>query len=249
MMEVLPNYLFGPYVIEISRYFTQLFQNKVKIDNTATPKSLIVSYGVPKAAFRFVQETYNGKIVLPLLNFWIADNQRIKSKERVNVFLYSYDDYNPVDNTISFTRNPAHFDVTFNFNLWTNNLRERDFIIHEIIQKFPMGELSLIYFIDKTTSGLNETQIKRKKEYLLMPLSFDGSFRDETGIDSIEMPETRDVIKTAFDIKTETIVPHNVYRMPIITKINILGKMVDIDHLYNQYEIIDDFVNENIVGQ
>ncbi len=164
-------------------------------------------------------DKFNGKTVLPMLNFWIANPKRDLTREKVAVYLVDYEAYDPIDNTVAITRNPAHYDVTFSFNLWTNDNRERDFIMHKIIQTFPMGEMSLVYYPDKTNFN----------NYLLIPLKLSEDFNDETSIESMEMKETRDAIKTTFQITAHCIVPYNVFRVPIITKFDISDEMTVYD--------------------
>lgn len=225
--EVLPYYLFGIYVTEIAKFFDDRFRNKILINDNATiPKSLQVVYGTPRAAFRYILEQVNGKINLPMMNFFSATVNRVLLRERPGVQIWSSDSYDPETNTLAVMRSPMHFDVNFSFNLWTNNYRERDFIMHEIFQSFPMGEVSLVFFPD--TSVVNgRTVINDRTSYLLMPLKLDMSFNDETQIEGLDQKEVRDAIKTTFTIMSDTIVPYNCYRIPVAMGVGIISSMRD----------------------
>lgn len=235
-MEVLPSYLFGPYIIEIHKFFTDRFKSNITWDTMAA-KSLAVSYGTPRAAFRYQQSLNNGKIILPMLNFYIADAQRVIGRERVNVFLYSQEAYDPVDNTIAATRNPQHWNLSFSFNLWTNNMRERDFIMHNILQAFPMGEVSLIHYRDRTVVNGVETVINDRRNYLLVPLRWDGGFNDETNIEGLEMTETRDAIKTVWNIKIDNAMVHyDIEKIPVVQgdMIGVYSEMMNNDQVVSE---------------
>jgi hypothetical protein len=103
-------------------------------------------------------------------------------------------------------RAPAHFDITYSFNLWTNSERERDFIIHRIFQKFHKGELSLVYFPDP---------VNYKDAYLLMPLKIEGGFTDETEIEGLQENDIRGQVKSSFTLKSQAILPSEVYEIGI----------------------------------
>lgn len=223
--EVLPHYLWGIYILELHKFFVQHF-SIIKWNNTMTPLSLQVVFGTPRAAFRYLQDKFNGKITLPMLNYWEAENQRDKVRERIGIHLWDEDSYDPVDNTVAMTRAPMHFDITFSFNLWTNTLRERDCIIHELLQCFPLGEMSLVYYPSETTTN-GVTTIEDTSSYLLMPLKLSDNITNETNIEGLDMKETRDAIKTVFTISAHTIVPFNVYRVPVMKQFTLAHEMDD----------------------
>ncbi len=235
--QLLPYYLFGIYVLEISKFFETRFNNNIIWDSTAKASTLQVWYGTPRAAFRYMYTKFNNKIVLPMMNFFIAGTKRDLTREKTAVYLWDDESYDPVDNTVAIMRNPAHFDVTFSFNLWTNDNRERDFIMHKIFQSFPMGELSLVYFPDP----------KVRSNYLLMPLKLSDEFADESNIEGQEMKETRDAVKTTFQLTAHAIVPYNVYRVPVITRFDVSNDMVVYDGTKWQTVSEVDF-SENVVG-
>jgi len=240
--EVLPQYLWGIYVLELYDFFKVHFQT-IKWNNEMTPLTLQIVYGTPRAAFRYLQNKFNNKIVLPMLNFWEAENQRDKTRERIGIHIWDPDSYDPVTKTVAMTRAPMHYDVTWSFNLWTNTLRERDCIIHELLQCFPLGEMSLVYFPD--TSIVNgQKVINDKTSYLLMPLKLSDNIANETNIEGLEMKETRDAIKTTFTISAHTIVPFNVYRVPVYDKIYIGSEM----QVYDGDNVVDVIKDEIATG-
>lgn len=223
-MEVLPNYLFANYILEIYRWLSQRFAT-IKYDEEMEAKTLQVFYGQPRAAFRSLQNKFNGKIVLPMLNFYIANPVRDLKRERPGVMITDSSSYDPTSKTISRMRVPMHFDVTFSVNLWTDNLKDQNYIIHEILQMMPGGELCLIFFTN-TEIVNDKVVIKDRKDYILMPIKIGESFTDETEIESLEESQVRERIKTTFELSAHTIVPYNVARvqaldsMSIITMIN-----------------------------
>jgi len=218
-MEILNNYLFAPYVIEIYNFFKQRFDNKIII-GTDEKKSLQVFYGQPREAFRYNIKKFNGRVVLPMLNFYNSASSRILNKERFGTHFSSPESYDPITKTVSMMRTPMHFEITFSCNLWTSSNRERDYIIHELLQSMPAGEITLIHY-PNTEIVNNQVVIKNKKEYLLMPLKLEPEINDETNIEQLEMPDVRDKIKTVFNIKAGAIVPYNVYRVPVMTSLEI----------------------------
>ncbi len=235
--EVLPHYLFGIYILEIHSFFEKHFTKGVAWAGNTKPLSMQVAYGTPRAAFRFMIQKFNGKVLLPMMNFYIGDSKRDLTRERVNVYITDPEAYDPVTKTIPISRNPMHFNVTFSVNIWTNDQRERDFILHEILQMFPMGEISLIYYPDPTN----------KSSYLLMPLKMSESFNDETNIEGLDMKETRDAIKTVFSIESHAIVPYNVYRVPVITDIRVDDEMTVYDG--NNFQTVGQtYFSKNAVG-
>lgn len=240
--EVLPYYLWGIYVLEIHKFFTDHFR-VIKWDDVMVPKTMQIVFGQPRAAFRYLQEKFNNKIVLPMLNFWEAENTRDKTRERIGIHLWDPESFDPVTNTVAMTRAPMHWDVTFSFNLWTNTIRERDCIIHELLQCFPLGEMSLIYYpSEQVVNG--QRVITDKSSYLLMPLKLSDSITNETNVEGLEMKETRDAIKTVFTISAHTIVPFNVYRVPVVQTIYLAHDM----QVYDGEAVREVMVNEIAAG-
>lgn len=240
--EVLPDYLWGIYILELHKFFTQHF-SIIKWNNQMTPLTLQVVFGTPRAAFRYLQNKFNNKIVLPMLNFWEAENTRDKVRERIGIQLWDPESYDPVDNTVAMTRAPMHWDVTFSLNLWTNTLRERDTIIHELLQCFPLGEASLVYYPSEQTVN-NITTISDPSNYLLMPLKLSDNITNETNVEGLEMKDTRDAIKTTFTISAHTIIPFNVYRVPVCKTMYIAHEM----QVYDGQNVIDVVKDEIIAG-
>jgi hypothetical protein len=224
-MEILPNYLFGNYVLELSRWFSQRFQI-VKYDQTMEPKTLQVFYGQPRAAFRYLTEKFNGKIVLPMLNFYMANPTRDLLRERPGVVITDLESYDPVSKTVGRVRVPMHFNVTWSVNLWTDTLVERDYIMHEILQMMPGGEITLIFFTDFTIVN-GKMIIGDRTQYILMPVKMGESFNDETEIETLEQQQVRERIKTTFELTTHSIIPYNLSRVPVFDSFEIIVQMVN----------------------
>ncbi len=238
--DALPYHLFGVYILEIAKFFSERFKNQVKWDDATLPRTLQVIYGTPREAFRFMIQQINGKVTLPMLNFWTADMNRVMTMERLGTVMWSKESFDPNTNTIAIMRSPMHFDVTFSFNLWSNTIRERDSIIHDMLQSIPYGEISLVYFPD--TSVINgKTVINDRNSYLLIPIKLDPKITDETAIEGLDMKETRDAIKTVFTITAHAIVPYNIYRVPIAMSVGVVSKMQEKD-INGMNEIIEKYI-------
>lgn len=233
--QFFPHYLFGTYVIEISTFFETMFQNNITWD-TAEPLSLQVFYGVARAAFRYQYKKFNGKVVLPMLNFWDANRKRDLSREKFK-YIYDMDNYDPVTKTVPMMRNPAHFDITYSVNLWTNDERERDFIMHKLINAFPMGETTLVWFPDVTD----------RNSYVLMPLKMSEDFSDETTIESLEMKDVRDAIKQRFELTLHAIVPYNIYRIPVSSFFTAISDMSVYDPALKTWSHTEETLENDLV--
>ena len=60
--QVFPHWLFGIYISEIHKFFTEHFKGfKVNVDQNNT-QDLQVAYGTPRAGFRYMLEKNNGKM-------------------------------------------------------------------------------------------------------------------------------------------------------------------------------------------
>jgi hypothetical protein len=117
------------------------------------------------------------------------------------------------------------YDVTWSCNLWTDGLRDRDYIMHKLMQIMPAGEMVLIYYTD--TSVVNgQTVVNDKTQYLLMPLSFEeGTFTDETEVEQLEMQQVRDRIKTNFNLIGKTVIMYNVMRVPALDGLAVIHQI------------------------
>lgn len=221
MANMFPNYMFGNYIIELAKLFKYKFIN-FQLDPSAKITPLQIYYGTPKAAFRYWLKTFNGKMVLPAINFYGIDYRRRYDKECPNAKLPLSDrrSYDPVTKTVAVTIPPMHFDVTYQFSLYNNNRRERDMLYHKIIQIFTRGQCSLRWFPDPS----NYPDI-----FLYMPLKMDESFTDDTEIEGLAETETLDVIKTNFNIISSAVVPYEVLRIPTVQKIILDNVITDYD--------------------
>ena len=124
--QVLPHWLFGIYILEISNFFKTRFKG-FKVNATQDDTTdLQVFFGTPSAAFRAQEKINNGKVLLPTLNFYMFEATRNLLKTRP-VMLTSQESIDKTNGTIEMMRVPTHFDLTLSFNLYTKNYRERDY--------------------------------------------------------------------------------------------------------------------------
>jgi len=223
-MEILPNRLFGPYIIELHRFFSQRFQHIYYQEGMDT-KQLQVFYGQPRAAFRYLTEKFNGKIVLPMLNFWAVNPTRNLQREKPGVVITDIDSYDPTSKTIARMRVPMHFNVTWSCNLWADNMKDADYIMHELFQSMPGGELTLIFFTDFEMVN-DQMIIKDRTQYILMPLKLEESFSNDTEVEQLEMQQVRERIKIGFNLLGQTIVPYNVMRVPVFEGLSVVTKII-----------------------
>jgi len=209
--NLFPHHLFGNYVVEIAKLFKFQFR-EFQLTPQSEKLELQVYYGTPRAAFRYWYKRFNGQLILPLLNFYGADFRRRYDKEHPDVFrnfsIKSSMDHN--DGTVSVTKAPMHFDVTYQFSIYNNSARERDKLLHKIMQLFPRGQRSIRWYVDP--DGHPEI-------FLFMPLSVDESFADETEIEGLDQTETRNIVKTNFTIVSSAVVPYDIYRVPAVTRV------------------------------
>jgi len=208
--QAFPYYLFGNYVIELGRYFKNTFKN-FQIQPNDTPITAQVFFGAPRAAFRYYMEQFNGLIKLPMINYNIANAERKVEYEKP-VYIHAPQSFNPATGTMNIMRFPSIYEVTYQVDIWNNNLRERDMMMHRIINSFPMGDAWLIHYPDK---------VNYPDTWLPMPHRLDLTFKDETELDNLDIKETRDRIRTSFTITcTRVFVPYMVYEVPAISWIH-----------------------------
>lgn len=213
--NLFPHYLFGNYVVEIAKLFKYRFMN-FQTTSQAPITPLQVYYGTPRAAFRYWYQKFNGQLILPLLNFYGIDYRRRFDKECPNTRLTLSDprSYDPESGTVTATFPPMHYDVTYQFSIYNNNMRERDKLIHKIQQLFPRGSCSIQWYPDPEDFP---------DIFLFMPLTIDESFSDETEVEGLDQDETRNVIRTTFNMISSAVLPYDVVRIPCV-------KAVFIDH-------------------
>lgn len=209
--SLFPHFLFGNYIVEIAKLFSMRF-SKFQLYGTAKELPLQVYYGTPRAAFRFWYKKFNGQMLLPSLNFYGTSYHRRLDKECPNTSLELSDprSYNPADGTVAVTKPPMHYDVTYQFSIFNNNARERDALIHQILQMFPRGSCSLRWFPDP---------IIYPEIFLFMPLTMEDDFTDDTEIEGLPENETRDIIRTTFNIISSAVLPYDILRIPAVTQV------------------------------
>lgn len=240
-IDLFPHHLFGNYIIEIAKLFRLTFQS-FKITPTGDNLSLQVFYGTPRAAFRYWYKRFNGNLQLPLLNFHGADMRRRFDKECPNIHLTvsALDHYSNTDGKVSVTYSPMHFDITYTFSLYNNSLRERDYLIHKIMQLFARGQRSLRWYPDTN----NYPDI-----FVFMPLSLEEGITDETEIEGLDQNETRDIIRTNFTIVSSAVVPYDIYRIPAVKTILVdsvikSGDFEDSNIIYHDSVYFYDFISQ-----
>ena len=217
--RLFPHRLFGNYIIEIAKLFQLNFR-----DFQATPSAPItplqIRYGTPRAAFRYWYKRFNGQMILPSMNFFGIDSRRRYDRECPNPRLFTSDkrSYNTANKTVVVNRPPMHFEITYQFSLYNNNGRERDAMIHKIMQWFYRGQCSLRWYPDKT----NYPDV-----FLFMPLSLEETVSDETDMEGLDEKETRDIIKTNFNIISQAVVPFDYLEIPAVSRILVDEEISD----------------------
>ena len=211
-------HLFGTYIIELGRFFKGKFTD-FKIHESHDPLTCQVFFGTPRAAFRHYFDKFNGQIVLPMINYHLIDIERKVEFEPVgNYILKSYESYDPVTGKMLLMKPPGVFEITYNINLWNNDNRERDYMLHTLFNAFPKGEVSLIYYPD----------INNKTVQLLMPHKMELSTADETELEGLDQSETRDKIKTSFVIRCiRAFVPYDAKETEIVGYVSFANLMND----------------------
>jgi hypothetical protein len=201
-------YLFGIYIIELGRFFKGIFNN-FQLTPDHDPQSAQVYFGAPRAAFRYYMEAFNGMIKLPMINYNISNAERKPDQEKIVYLSARSNDLSNPSSMGSIMRFPSIYEITYQVDIWTNNLRERDFMMHKLINKMPMGGNAwLTYYPDK---------INYPDVYLPMSHRLDLTFKDETELDNLDIKESRDRIRTSCSIVcTRAFVPYDVYSVPMV---------------------------------
>lgn len=210
-------YLFGPYIIELAKFFKK-FESYIvdhdeflrerdddglKVPNPRYKKNhkLQVFYGTPREAYRQAYERFNGKIKTPMLNFYIPNWNRMK--QRQPIIGRKIDAYNPTTEKFEISyKAPIQFEVTYSITLFTTNNTERDHILYQLYTHAGFENFSLQY---KDTSEESKQWIGRK--WIFMPFKFMEDFSDETELEGLAAQETRDIIRTSFTMMGESVVP------------------------------------------
>lgn len=205
-VEVLKYKLFAPYIIELSKYFKNVFTDFTIATGTSAITSQVY-YGTPRSAYRRYFNQTNNKMDLPVINFYMVDSIRKMEKEHPTFFFNENVDNRNYDSIYS-TKAPAHYECTYQFYMWNNSNRERDVMMHKIITGFPQGRLSLTH----APTGESTTD-----NFLFMPMKLESNFSDDTEIEAVDMQEVRDQIRTTFTIISEAIIPYDLLEYSIIT--------------------------------
>ena len=209
----LPYRMFGVYNLAVASFFKSMFTNFKLDPNDATekPQTLQVFFGTPRAAFRWSMATFNSKIVMPMLNFWVADAPRRMELERPYAssrLMWSDSSYDAAANTIIMTPMPMVFEIGYSVNLWCNNLREADYMLHTIAERFPMSE-------GVTTWRPASADAKGNTASLNIRMKIDGAMNNATEIEGLEQSETRDQIKLEWTMPVLAQVPYAAWGVPV----------------------------------
>ena len=246
-----PYFLFREYFVQIAKYFKQI--KSYRIDDIKTEVSddgktinnenynqlrkLQVIYGTPRAAFRSFLKRHNGMMKLPVLNFVAIDLERRTDKEPTGARTFYVDKEKAVAHV---QRPPMQFDLTYQFYLYTEGVKEREHVLYQIYTLFPRGEISLIY--KDPTNPDNE-------DYIFMPLKLESNMADESELEGLDEKETRDVMRTQFTVHGQSIVPYPTREYPAIKSVYFIdtskGESSDGN---NVTEIGYDFVEETEDG-
>ena len=218
--QIFPYFFAGIYVIELGRFFRGTFYN-FKTHEAGDPLQAQVFFGTPRAAFRYYMEQYNGMIKLPMINYNISNMERKTQYERAT-YLTAMNDFDPYTGKTSTMRFPSIFEITYSCQMWNNNLRERDKMIHDLINSFPMGDAWLLHYPDKE---------KYPGFFLPMSHKLNLTFNDETELNNLEPTDTRSRIVTSFEIIcTRAFVPYQVYEIPVVSDVAFESYINYVEH-------------------
>lgn len=178
--------LFGIYFITLSRFFKGIKSYK---EQDGEQETLRVIYGTPAAAFKAAFDITNGKMDLPVLNFKMMDAKRNGSFE--NPFARVRGIRLNNNEEITTERAVQKYDLQFNFILWTSSYKTRDDLMAKILRSFEgVGEMYLNYLRDPSDpQNVSWAHFK-----------FEENWQDETDLEGLPEKETRDIIRTGFQI-------------------------------------------------
>ena len=197
-----PEWLFGEYFATIKKYFERVKSYRSEQD---VQIPLTVRYGTPAAAYRDelqqvakliedskLDQTFNGKIRLPMLNFFAQTWKRKLGREPIHnpyVIRYEKDKEKYLKTQVPFV-----FDVTINCSVWAASYRERDDLIFKLYNMSPRNAISLPHVPNKNDPYSSGT---------LINIVLNEDMTDATEIEGLDERETRDVIRTDFTMQTE----------------------------------------------
>ena len=183
-------HLFGKYLIEISNFYKRTLSSFREQDGKI--ETLKVYYGAPSAVFRKFQQTRNGKMDLPFLNFHAMDFQRDFSQENPFVRVKGkHFSGGTSGDFVSVERAPQVWNITMQFNFFTAGYIERDHIMSEFFTLFEGGDLYIKYLHDPAEPN----------HYRWINLKQEENFQDETELEGTGEKETRDIVRTTLQVK------------------------------------------------
>jgi len=232
------SFLFADYILALSDFFKSLSTYETRYDpvtgleETLKPK---VIYGQPTAAYRkIVQETINGRPVLPIISFVSLSMNRIKSRQNPYASYISswmIDDFLEQSDEpyTSVTYAPQVYKITYNVSVWTRNNKTRDDIISRIVRFFNTT-LTLRYYPNPT---------KYPDFFLYMPFEIEEEISDTTELEQLEEKDVRELIRTDFIITGEAVLPMstNFYKGITSIGINIFESKVKAAKPNGQYRL------------
>ena len=214
------NFLFGDYFIELSRFFatfsTTIISQESEDEYKYITYPMIVMLGSPTAAYRRLESVSNnttkGKSEnkmqkFPLINFIPTSFDRAIGMEvpYARRFTMVSNDYTRVDRDIQ------RWNLTYQMSLWTSSYRMRDDILSKIFRSFPAGEMALRHFPDPANQSY----------FFNMEFKLEGSFNDSTDLESLDVKEVRDIVRTDFTITGPAVLPYENYNINNIKYIDL----------------------------
>lgn len=261
------SFLFGQYFIELSKFFSQFetynevavnpltptpslptnlrppggrpigppgssaaaIVNPVSPQFQTVPKNLNVYYGVPSAAYKRIMKMVNGMPDLPILSFWCADARQKMEMQNPFVRLAdkSHIDTSGSTWTVPVTYAPMHWDLTYQISLWTSTYEQRDDLMSKILRKFQGRETAIRYYDDPDDPH----------RFLWMRIVIDETFTDETELEGAPEKDTRDIIRTSFNITGNAVLPYHETQVPLIRTIQVDFKIKN-DEIYDNNHFI-----------
>ena len=194
--------LFVHYFREIKKFFKGFSDYK--------GNQIQVYFGTPQSAFRD-NASKNGKTILPMLNFHAVSWNRKPEREPVNTFFTMHERTDRTTGKTFVGRAPMVFEVNYQVSLWTNTYNERDDLMYKFYTQFIRGELSLLVPVEE--AGI--------QDFLFMPLKIQDDFSDDTELEAGDPKETRDVIRTSFNMIGESLVPYELCEYDVVKEILI----------------------------
>ena len=230
------NFLFGDYFIELSRFLatfnTTVILQEGKDQYKYLTYPMIVMLGSPTAAYRRLENISNntdkGKNEnkmqkFPLINFIPISFDRALGMEvpYAKRFTRVNNNYTRIDKDIQ------RWNLTYQISLWTASYRMRDDILSKIFRAFPAGEMALRHYPDPT----NQTY------FFNMEFRLEGGFNDSTDLESLDIKEVRDIVRTDFTIMGPAVLPYENHNINNIKYIDLAFSVTEqIDQFAYHFE-------------